>query len=960
MNPNNHTGHAARLYHNAFRRLAVRALALLMLSLIPAAALSQGTETIYLSGTDADDAVTWDFFCSAGMNSGRWKKIAVPSCWEQQGFGEYTYGRYYKKPGGRPSTETGRYRRRFRVPSSWHGRKVEIVFEGVMTDAAVTINGQSAGGEHRGGFTAFSYDISRLLRYGKTNDIEVTVKKHSDDKSVNAAERRADWWLFGGIYRPVYLRALPAAHIAHAAIDARADGNLRVAVQADGAADDCILRIAVDGLGEATSPLASLPSLPVGRLAEVSFAGVKQWDTEHPNLYTLRLSLLSADGTLLHETSQRIGFRTVEFRRRDGFYLNGRKLRIKGVNRHCFYPETGRTTSRRLDTEDVKMVKAMNANAIRSHYPPDAHLLDICDSLGVLYLNELPGWQNSYSTATGSRILREMVTHDANHPCIFVWANGNEGGFNTALDTLFVRYDLQGRHVVHPWALFDGVDAHHYPAYQTGVGRLANGYEVFMPTEFLHSQYDKGAGASLDDYWASWSRNPLFAGGFIWALIDEGVARTDRGDSIDTDGTNAPDGIVGPHREREASWYTIRDVWSPVQIEPMAVTPSFDGRFTVGNGFLFSRLSECSMTFEVMRLPSPLVGGEPSVVASGVVSLPDICSGERGTAHFSLPKNFSDGDVLRLTALGAGGDTVNVWTCPMRYADEYFARQQVARTERTAGPTAVVPSSTVLEAAGVRAEFDAESGMLKAVSCNGRSVPFAGGPLPVGMKMKLKSITPRIDGADALLVMHYTGAADSIVWRMTPDGLLGMDALLLNRRDGGGFDGSFFDSEVRNLGFSFTYPENICTGMQWLGRGPYRVWRNRRRGTQYGIWQKDYNNTVTGQATDRLVYPEFKGYHANTYWAQIQSDDAPFTVYSETDGLYLRLFTPEEPVGSDGKRQATMQEFPEGDISFLLEIPAIRSYKPIEQLGPQAQPPHIRINKGDDGLRIKLWFDFRR
>ena len=116
---------------------------------------------------------------------------------------------------------------------------------------------------------------------------------------------------------------------------------------------------------------------------------------------------------------------------------------------------------------------------------------------------------------------------------------------------------------------------------------------------------------------------------------------------------------------------------------------------------------------------------------------------------------------------------------------------------------------------------------------------------------------------------------------------------------------------------------------------------------------------MTGQSDGRLVYPEFKGYHANLYWARMLSATAPFTVYSETDGLYFRVFTPEEPTDSEGKKVHTMQPFPEGDLSFLFEIPGMRSYKPIEQLGPQAQPSHIRINKGDEGLRMKLWFDFR-
>ena len=198
-----------------------------------------------------------------------------------------------------------------------------------------------------------------------------------------------------------------------------------------------------------------------------------------------------------------------------------------------------------------------------------------------------------------------------------------------------------------------------------------------MPTEFLHSQYDKGAGTSLDEYWANWSRNPLFAGGFIWALIDEGVARTDRGGRIDTDGTNAPDGIVGPHREREASWYTVRDVWSPIQIAPLRITPSFDGTFRVTNGFLFSRLGECRMTYEVVRLHSPLTSAavrsqNGGMLSHGTVALPDIAPGETGTARMALPENFSAGDLLRLTAYTAAGDTINTWsyTMPMNIGQE--------------------------------------------------------------------------------------------------------------------------------------------------------------------------------------------------------------------------------------------------------------------------------------------------
>ena len=967
---------------------------LLLLTAFCINANAQQTEVQFLSGTDADNTVKWEFKCSDGMNSGKWRKIAVPSCWEMQGFGEYTYGRYYLKKGVEVSDETGHYRHSFRVPKEWADKKVEIVFEGVMTDTKVLINGQQAGEEHQGGFTAFSYDITSLLDFEKKNKLEVFVEKQSKDKSVNGAERRADWWLFGGIYRPVYLRALPKTNISHVAVDARANGQLNLTLTTVGDTKGYKVETEIVGVGKQIAEIRNYelgirssdntesPSLRGGfrrGFVSSSWTEVLPWDPEHPNLYTMRVRLIAPDGKVAHEVKERIGFRTIEFRERDGFYLNGKKLVVKGVNRHCCYAETGRTTSKRLDIMDVKLIKAMNANAIRSHYPPDKHLLDICDSLGVLYLNELPGWHGMYNTKVGSKILKEMVMHDVNHPCIFVWSNGNEGGFNLKLDSLFAKYDPQNRHVIHPWALWGGTDTHHYPAYQTGVARLANGYEVFMPTEFLHAQYDKGAGASLEDFWNNYKRNPLFAGGFIWAWADEGIIRTDLKDSLDTDGPNGPDGIVGPHREREGSWYTVRDVWSPIQIQPMRITPSFDGKFIVTNDYLFSNLGECKMTWELVSLPSPLQGTEnlqETVVKSGLVKLPRIWSGESGTAkmlgcwdgemmndystqqtihHNNITTLTNQASLLRLTAFNSNGDTINVWTYMTKYADEYFAAQKPQFTLMNLARA----TETTLAANGVVAEFSKETGMLVKVTSGDKEIPFNNGPLPVGMKMKLLSMKHRMEGNDAVMVMKYSGAADSIVWRMTNDGMLCMDAVILNRKNGGRFNGKFFDDNVRDLGFSFSYPENQVKGMRWLGKGPYRVWRNRQRGTTYGVWQKDYNNTITGEpVNNQLIYPEFKGFHANTYWATIESNSAPFTVYSETDGIYLRLFTPEEP-HHRRKGEDTMRPFPEGDISFLYEIQPMRSYKPLEQLGPQAQSPNIRINPGDVGLRMKLWFDFR-
>jgi beta-galactosidase/beta-glucuronidase len=990
------------MQRNLFRQAALTAS--LVASMAPCLLQAQDSELHYLSGRGVDDTKTWRFKCTDGQRAGKWASIQVPSQWELQGFGDYTYGRWYvDKNVTAPSHEEGDYTTTFAAPASWRGQRVVLWFDGVMTDTEVQVNGQSAGPMHQGGFYRFGYDITALVQPGKKNTLSVHVAKHSANKSINAAERKADWWLFGGIYRPVWLEITPTTAISHVAVDARADGSLTASVETVGETSGYTLSAQVTsldgslvlgktsgvGLENRIVRSVGLTAADSARLSSLSLtcANAQPWTCEQPNLYQLQVSLHDASGKEVHRTTTRIGFRTIEFRPHDGLYLNGTRLIVKGVNRHSFWPEGGRTTSAALSLQDAKLIKGMNMNAVRSHYPPDEHFLNVCDSLGILYLDELAGWQNNYDTEVGSRLLEEMIRRDVNHPCIFLWSNGNEGGWNTQLDAHFADYDPQHRHVIHPWADFDQLDAHHYPAYLTGVGRFNNGSNVFMPTEFMHALYDQGGGAGLADFWNKWLTSPLFAGGFIWAFCDESVARSDKGGILDSDRSNAPDGIVGPHREKEGSYYAIREVWSPIQVKPLRITESFDGSLYVTNGYLFNDLSHCRLAYRLESCPSPLSADAASlrteVMENGSIDLPAIEPGETRRVQLSLP-HLQAADVLTLDAIDYNGDTVSTVSFPVHTPEVYLQRQLAMHPSTLQMEHPEVRRSggeVILSNSRMTVRFSDETGCILSMEKDGRTSQLTGGPVAVGMKAQYRPdrSSLRVEGEDAVFVARYDGGVDSIEWRLTHDAALSMDALLLTRAGGsGGFDDAFSDSRVYNLGLTFNYPEAACGGVTWLGRGPYRVWKNRLPGTNYGVWHKEANNTITGESTGLLTYPEFKGYHANLYWAQLlpakaktadaktskkknatnadaASDDPAFTIYCASENVYFRLFTPEEPAGrADGK--PTMPAFPEGDISFLLDIPAIQSFKPIEQQGPQSQPGNIRIKKGDAGLRIKISF----
>src|SRR5205085_1398917 len=198
-----------------------------------------------------------------------------------------------------------------------------------------------------------------------------------------------------------------------------------------------------------------------------------------------------------------------------------------------------------------------------SHYPPAPHFLAAAHSLGLYVPDELTGWQQAYSTAAGRPLVREMVTRDVNHPSIVLWDNGNEGGFNFELDPDFAQYDPQHRTVIHPWLNWNGINTGHYEAYDccAGGSSFFHGDDLIMPTEFVHALYDGGGGAGLDDWWREMLAHPLAIGGFIWAFADEGIVRADQGGAIDVAGNQAPDGLVGPYRKKEGSFFAVKQIW---------------------------------------------------------------------------------------------------------------------------------------------------------------------------------------------------------------------------------------------------------------------------------------------------------------------------------------------------------------------------------------------------------------
>ncbi len=896
----------------------------------------QAQQTIikYLSGTDKDNTVQWDFMVTKGMNSGKWTTIGVPSCWEQQGFGTFNYGEDKLNP-----DETGMYKYAFKTEPSWNNKKIFIVFNGSMTDTEVKIDGNAAGPIHQGAFYQFRYDITDVLKPGSEHLLEVTVKKKSANNSVNRAERQSDFWIFGGIFRPVFLEIVPQTFIERVAVDAKANGVFSMQVFTKNGGKNQTVEIQVQELNGKNVGLPFNVSAADSAFLKKNFTGIKKWNVEEPNLYNALVSI--KEGTkIIHFVKQRFGFRTVDFREQDGFYVNDVKIIMKGVNRHSHWPESGRTLSRAIHLMDIEAIKDMNMNSVRmSHYPPDIEFLDLCDSLGLFVLDELTGWQKAYDTVVGRKLVKELVTRDVNHPSIIIWDNGNEGGWNPALDGDYHWYDPQKRFVMHPWERFNGTETKHYQDFNYVTNAVLYGTEVYYPTEFMHGLFDGGHGAGLDDFWNEMMKHKGFAGGFLWSLHDEGVVRTDKGNIIDVAGNAAPDGIVGPHREKEASYYTIKEIWSPVYVGTKTIPQQFNGKIEIENRYLYTNLNKCRFEWRIVALPkASAITGKEKVLQKGVAVSPSLKPGEKGWLTIKYPPT-SIADALYLTAYDPAGKVIFTWSWALTQPAK-ITRQAIDITSSSSVIANKKAGSVEINCDGIVYSFDTATGFLQKVFNGENDISVKGGPALAGVKLILSAIKHYKEGDTYIVQPFYGETKYHVKWIFQPGKLPKLEYSYSQR------------GNVDFMGITFDFPEEKINGMQWMGRGPYRVWKNRLKGQQFGVWQKAYNNTVTGESWD---YPEFKGWHAEMFWVTLQNKEADFTVYIEQPNIFLEMLKPDKPRGQ--KNENTSPPFPEGNIGFMNAISAIGTkFQAAALLGPQSQQSMFMNYTPING---SLYFDFR-
>lgn len=563
---------------------------------------------------------TWDF----RLDGGAWTELPVPAHWQLHGHGAPAYTNVaYPFPVEPPfvpdATPTGEYRRAFTLPGDWPEGGALVRFGGADSHLRARLNGSELG-EACGSRLVHEFEVGPLLRRRGENVLEVQVRQWSAGSYL---EDQDMWWL-SGLFRSVELLARPPGCVGDVFVHADADGTLRV--DADVPARVLVPELGVDATAGET----------------VAAGPVEPWSAEHPRLYDGELRAAGETVPL------RIGFRTVAVEGGE-LRVNGRRVLLRGVNRHEWDPDRGRALTEATMRRDVELMKAHNVNAVRtSHYPPHPRFLELCDEYGLYVMAECDlethgfqelGWRGNPSddprwrAAYLDRIAR-TVERDKNHPSVIMWSLGNESGIgcNLVATADWVRARDPSRPLHYEHDLTASLGDVHSRMYAThaeveALGRreeppledpeldAARRAKPFVACEYAHAMGNGPGG--LAEYQALFERHPRCMGGFVWEWIDHGIRREqsdfayggDFGEPLH-DGNFVADGLLLPDRTPSPGLLELKAVYAPLRIGADGIANGHDFRDLAHLAFAWALEVEGEPVAEGTLDPGPVPAGE--------------------------------------------------------------------------------------------------------------------------------------------------------------------------------------------------------------------------------------------------------------------------------------------------------------------------------------------------------------
>lgn len=712
---------------------------------------------------DHPDNVPAEFYHQAMP---QWGEITVPGMWQMEGHGKLQYtDEGFPFPIDVPhvptNNPTGAYQRQFTLEPDWLTRRILIKFDGVETYFEVYVNGRNAGFS-KGSRLCAEFDISPYVQAG-ANLLSVRVMQWADSTYI---EDQDMWWM-AGIFRDVYLIGQPKVHLHDLTVvtefdESYRDASLNLTCQLGNISGDAAEGYELEAQlfdGEicvaqqtraATFENDCAFTLPVSQ--------PKQWSAEHPYLYLLLLTLRDAGGSVVSVVPQQVGFRDIKVR--DGlFYVNGRYLKLHGVNRHDHDHRKGRAIDMARAERDIILMKQHNINSVRTaHYPNDPRFYALCDRYGLFVMAETdleshgfanvgdlsritddPAWEKAYV----ERIERHVLAQK-NHPSIIMWSLGNESGYGCNIRAMAARCKaLDPTRLVH---YEEDRDAEVVDVISTMYSRVSmmNAFgEYPHPKPRIICEYAHAMGngpGGLAQYQAVFNRHKSLQGHYVWEWCDHGLLVHDErgrerfqygGDYGDYPNNYSfcMDGLIYPDQRPGPGLREYKQVLCPVAVRS---APQNDV-LLVENRYWFSSLDDVEL-----RVTYRLDG---EMLAQQTLALPNIQPGQTGELHLCAPdlpagEAFINVEVFKRTA--------SAWCEAMHPLGHYqFAHRQVDKREplphaaRPALQSEVQDHQLIVSGADFSLRFGTLGGELKSW--------LAGGEEIVGRAPHLTFFKPTID-----------------------------------------------------------------------------------------------------------------------------------------------------------------------------------------------------------------------
>ena len=561
-------------------------------------------------------------FFALKYDDSQWKDFPVPGLFELNGYGDATY----KNIGYAWATQfdpnppyiselnnyTGSYRRTFELPKDWKGKDVYFHVGSATSNLTLWVNGKYVGYSEDSKVAA-EFNISKYLKPGK-NLIAMQVMRWCDGSYFEDQ----DFWRFTGIAREVYLYARPKLHAADIRLNAALENNYQ----------DGVLNYKVSLKGGKTDVAITLCDKDGKQIAQATGAQgvikvpkVNAWTAETPYLYKAYITLKNKQGAA-EVIPQKVGFRNVEIKNAQ-LLVNGQPVLVKGADRHEMDPDGGYVVSIERMIQDIKIMKQLNINAVRtSHYPCDPRWYDLCDEYGIYITAEanLESHGMGYEEKSLAKFPEYIVPHIErnegnvkpliNHPSVIVWSLGNEGGYGVNFEKAYdwVKACDTTRPAQYERGGYDSKTDIYCPMYigyeESESYCKSNGTKPYIQCEYAHAMGNSEGG--FKEYWDLIRKYPKYQGGYIWDFVDQGLRDKspvtgkeiftyggDYGRYPGSDYNFNCNGIIAPNRRLNPHAYEIQYVLQNVWIKDFDAE---NGSFNVYNENFFKNIDDLSLT----------------------------------------------------------------------------------------------------------------------------------------------------------------------------------------------------------------------------------------------------------------------------------------------------------------------------------------------------------------------------